>query len=676
MLTSVSGSVSFGSMFRGFQRHFSVPAFHENVCDFQFSRALFGFGKKKKAEPVDPVEDLKKRATDGDVKAILEYAKKLQRGGGGVKIDVKEAAKFLKLGSDKGDVECMNAYAICLIEGVGVNQDFKEAFKLFTKCADKGQLEAQCYLGFCYKWGVGTDKDENLARKWYKESAERGWAEAQVIYAAYMNEDKNYSECARYYKMAADQNNTEGIRGYASCLFTGKGVTRDDVAGRDMIKKAAELGDANAQLSYAWMFMQGTHGVTKDMKEAVRFLRLSALQGNGEAMYNYGLALLKGDGGLQKDEKEAVRYITFSAKTGYPWAQYHYGSLCLEGQMGVKQDRDMGMKMLKEAADKDHVQSALVYAKELRKDNKDEEAFKYYKKLADQGVDRAMLNCIEMLIAGKGTKADKPAAQKYIDKLLDSTPDKAFECALVLLEVGDPDGMKTLKKIADGGFANAQREYANVLIAKENRTAAELQEAETYLKKGADQGDPSSIEQLVMSYFHGTFGSPNLDEALKYAKKATNNPTCQFIIGACVESQSGDMKEAMSWFKKSADSGVSFAQMMYGKNLLQGVGAPENEPEGFKYIKMAADQGLPDAEWSASLLLMEGIGCTKDYKQSVTYAQRATEKGNPGAMYILARAYAEGLGVDKDESKSMELLRKSADLGYEPAKETLKVMGK
>lgn len=660
------------------------------VSDFQFSRSLFGWGKKKDAKPENPVKDvkkknaepenryeeMKKKAEQGDVKAIFEYAKKLQRGGSGVKIDVKEAAKLLKVGSDKGDLECMNAYAICLIEGVGIDQDFKEAFKLFSKCAEKGQLEAQCYLGFCYKWGVGTEKDEKLARKWYKESADHGWAEAQVIYAAYMNEDKNYSECARYYKLAADQNSTDGIRGYASCLFTGQGVAKDEAAGRDMIKKAAELGDANAQLSYAWMFMQGTHGVNKDMKEAIRFMRLAALQGNGEAMYNYGLALLKGDGGLEKDEKEGVRYIMFSAKTGYPWAQFHYGSLCLEGAMGVKQDREAGMKMLKDAADKEHVQSALVYAKELRKDNKDDEAFKYYKKLADQGVDRAMLNCVEMLIAGKGTKADRPAAQKYIDKLMESSPDRAFECAVTLMEVGDPDGMKMLKKVADGGFTSAQREYGVILMSKENSSPAELAEAETYLKKAVDKGDQSAITHLVLGYFHGTFGSTNIDEALKYANKAQNNPTCQFVIGAAIEARGGDMKEAMSWFKKSADNGVSYAQMMYGKNLLQGVGVPENEAEGYKYIRMAADQGLPDAEWSTALLLMEGIGCTQNYSECVTYAQRATDKGSPGAMYILARAYAEGLGVDKDESKSIELLRKSSDLGYEPAKEALKVLGK
>ena len=85
------------------------------------------------------------------------------------------------------------------------------------------------------------------------------------------------------------------------------------------IRKAAELGDSEAQYKLGLMYLDG-QGVKKDETEAVRWLRKAAEQGQPDAQLRLGWMYKKGQG-VVKDETEAVKWVRKAAEQGLPEAK-------------------------------------------------------------------------------------------------------------------------------------------------------------------------------------------------------------------------------------------------------------------------------------------------------------------------------------------------------------------
>lgn len=66
-----------------------------------------------------------------------------------------------------------------------------------------------------------------------------------------------------------------------------------------------------------------------------------------------------------------------------------------------------------------------------------------------------------------------------------------------------------------------------------------------------------------------------------------------------------------------------------------------------------------------------GEGVPIDYEKAAFYYEQAAELGDMLAQYNLGLKYDRGTGVSKDSAKCQYWMQKSADQGYEPAKEYL-----
>ena len=110
------------------------------------------------------------------------------------------------------------------------------------------------------------------------------------------------------------------------------GVSFDDTDS-DMLrlKRAADYGDADSQLRYAYCCSLGLR-VPMDFASAARYFKLAADQGQAAAQYCYG-SLLQGVPGVPADPYAAARYFKLAAEQGYAKAQYSYG-LCLQDGSG------------------------------------------------------------------------------------------------------------------------------------------------------------------------------------------------------------------------------------------------------------------------------------------------------------------------------------------------------
>lgn len=98
------------------------------------------------------------------------------------------------------------------------------------------------------------------------------------------------------------------------CAQTSLSVCRADDLNIEMLRKSADQGDAEAQISLAGAYFKG-QGVPQDNQRAAAWLRQAAEQGNPKAQYNLGLFYKRGLG-LRQDVAEAVKMVPQICRTG------------------------------------------------------------------------------------------------------------------------------------------------------------------------------------------------------------------------------------------------------------------------------------------------------------------------------------------------------------------------
>lgn len=109
-----------------------------------------------------------------------------------------------------------------------------------------------------------------------KEEAQKGVSSAQYLLGmAYVQgssgQKKDFTEAARWFRSAADQNNVEAAYHLGVMCALGEGMQQDYTQAAEWYKKAAEQGHVQAQHNLGLMYYEG-QGVKQDYKEAARWL--------------------------------------------------------------------------------------------------------------------------------------------------------------------------------------------------------------------------------------------------------------------------------------------------------------------------------------------------------------------------------------------------------------------
>ena len=106
---------------------------------------------------------------------------------------------------------------------------------------------------------------------------------------------------------------------FGSCYFYGNGVEQDYKQAVYWLRKAAELGDAEAQNRLGYCYDNG-NGVVRNVETAIRWFMKAADQGQAKAEYNLGLHYYKGNG-VEKDERKAVNLVQNAYFHGFEYAK-------------------------------------------------------------------------------------------------------------------------------------------------------------------------------------------------------------------------------------------------------------------------------------------------------------------------------------------------------------------
>ncbi len=114
----------------------------------------------------------------------------------------------------------------------------------------------------------------------------------------------------------------------------------------------------------------------------------------------------------------------------------------------------------------------------------------------------------------------------------------------------------------------------------------------------------------------------------------------QFALGFMYDIGRGvqqDAGEALSWFTKSAESGYCRAQLRVGMRYVNGKGVPQDDKEAVKWFRVAAEQGDATGQYNLGFMYEDGRGVPQDNKEAVKWYKKAAEGGNDEAQFSFAR---------------------------------------
>lgn len=249
----------------------------------------------------------------------------------------------MPLAGDHRDAEACFQQARASLHGKDAPKGVKKAFELMKLAADQGHPEATGALGYFYSQGIVVEKDERLALEWFRKGAEKGsaksclnlgkmliegkgsvgtaadalreeglrWiitaADKRLVEAAYTlgryhyygehGLAHDYGSAARYFKIAADQNDPESLNFLGVMNNLGSGMPQNSAVAEDCFRKAALQGHVKAQANLGMMMNPVSEDKDRKM-EALAWLMLAASQGEVTAeksLADFNPGLLPGD---------------------------------------------------------------------------------------------------------------------------------------------------------------------------------------------------------------------------------------------------------------------------------------------------------------------------------------------------------------------------------------------
>ena len=178
---------------------------------------------------------------------------------------------------------------------------------------------------------------------------------------------------------------------YCSGTFIRKNIVKSI----EWYRKAADKGDAWAQVELGQIYFCGERGVKKDYSQAVRLFRKAARKKDEFAFFNLGLCYDYGKG-VRRSDALACKYYTEAAKRGHVaamcnlgatlancegsqkdavmWtrraalrgdckAQHNLGEWYASGECGLKANRRLAMKWLAKSAEQGNKAASKTLAK-------------------------------------------------------------------------------------------------------------------------------------------------------------------------------------------------------------------------------------------------------------------------------------------------------------------------
>jgi len=125
-------------------------------------------------------------------------------------------------------------------------KEYSNAFELLKDTSELKTGLGYAYLGLCYYHGNGVNQDLRTGMKLLQRAAELGSEIAMVAIGNDFRKKEDYNSAVHWYRLGAHYGSREGMKNLALCYERGMGVSRNTKLAKAWMKKAAYLGDADA----------------------------------------------------------------------------------------------------------------------------------------------------------------------------------------------------------------------------------------------------------------------------------------------------------------------------------------------------------------------------------------------------------------------------------------------
>mmetsp|Transcript_30539 Transcript_30539/g.74381 ORF Transcript_30539/g.74381 Transcript_30539/m.74381 type:complete len:1391 (+) Transcript_30539:190-4362(+) len=403
----------------------------------------------------------------------------------------------------------------------------------------------------------------------------------------------------------------------------------------DIIKKAAEDGDADAIVSLAMCHMKG-RGLDRDPEKAFALLNDERLKKNPKALTAVGRCYQFGIG-VAKDQKSAIQKYQIAADLDYSDARVEL-AWCFARGDGIPREPELAFQIFSELASGRHSGAmcglGYCYQKGLGVDVDEKVAISKYEESAAKNY---------------------PSAYTHLGKCFMAT--KNYNKALKLFEkasaLGDRRGKYYLARCLHDGRGTERAP----------KKAVEL------YQEAAVLGDTEALIKLGRCYMKGDGIKQDPEKAVNLYVRATELDSTGGMIslGECYERATGvarDFVKSASLYQQAADKGDARAILKLGECFENARGVKISASKAFELYTRAQQAGLNEGTTRLAWCYANGVGVEeKDGKKAFMMFTAAMEKGSKEALRGLGTCYEKGLGVKSDLRKAVQMYQKAAEAG-------------
>lgn len=185
-------------------------------------------------------------------------------------------------------------------------------------------------------------------------------------------------------------------------------------------------------------------------------------------------------------------------------------------------------------------------------------------------------------------------------------------------------------------------------------------------KNGTYPGHEHWMLELSTYYLANSYSDTGeYETALPYAKEAVehSSPTSNSyytrlnLVGVIYRYGFDDYDNAITWYRKAAESGEAQHQRNLGETYLQ----KDNDAQAAMWFHKAAKQDDSFSLYKLGLLYSFGMGVEKDEERAFKYMKKAAELDEVGAYMFLGWWYLEGVGCKPSKKRAIQWLTKAKE---------------
>jgi uncharacterized protein len=276
---------------------------------------------------------------------------------------IQESLRVIKRLATQGQPydEAQFFLANCYGTGMlGLQVDHEKAYHLYLQAAKQNHAAATYRVAVCNEIGAGTRKEPPRAAAFYRKAASLGDTAAMyklgmILLQGSLGEGKNPREAVGWLRRAAEQADEENPHALHELALlhedTGEQIVpHDPLQAKEYFSRAAYLGYTQSQHKLGQCYEFGALACPVDPRRSIAWYTKAAEKGNAEAeLALSGWYLTGSEGVLKQSDSEAYLWARRAANKGLAKAEYAVGYYAEVG-IGIKQDIEFAKRWYMRAA--------------------------------------------------------------------------------------------------------------------------------------------------------------------------------------------------------------------------------------------------------------------------------------------------------------------------------------